>query len=325
MVLPAETSMAVYTPVTPDDFRPLAASLGLALVGELTAVAEGVENTTYFFRATRHGDMADYVLTLVETADAQQIDFTTRLTTHLHQRALPVPAPLAAAGGARIHQLAGKPALIFERIAGRHPELVENDHCAAIGNFLARAHLAAADCPATLDNRRGLAWMTAAAARLEGLLNADDRALLAGQLARYRQLLVECRTLPHGAIHGDLFHDNSLFIGNQLAAVIDFYNACSDWLLLDVAVAVNDWCQGEAGAIAADRFATLVGAYQQVRPFSAAESRHWPEILAIASTRFWLSRLLAADGRAGSKDPEEYRAKLLALRRGAPTIPPLRA
>ncbi|MFA5493212.1 MAG: homoserine kinase [Porticoccaceae bacterium] len=313
--------MAAYTPVTPGDFRPLAATLGLELAGELTAVAEGVENTTYFFRAIRNGGAGGYVLTLVETADAQQIDFAARLATHLHQCRLPVPAPLAAGSGERIHRLAGKPALVFDRIAGRHPDPVENEHCAAIGDFLARAHLAAADWPATLDNRRGLGWMMAAAEGVEKLLGAGDRALLAGQLSRYRQLLAERPALPRGAIHGDLFHDNSLFADGRLAAVIDFYNASSDWLLLDVAVAVNDWCRGEAGAIAADRFAALVGAYRQVRPFSAAEIHHWPEVLAIAATRFWLSRLLAAGGHGGHKDPGEYRAKLLDLRQGAPALP----
>ncbi len=48
--------------------------------------------------------------------------------------------------------------------------------------------------------------------------------------------------LPVGLIHGDVFPDNTIFQGNQLLAIIDWEEACTDRLLIDVAVTINGFC-----------------------------------------------------------------------------------
>jgi Ser/Thr protein kinase RdoA (MazF antagonist) len=48
--------------------------------------------------------------------------------------------------------------------------------------------------------------------------------------------------LQHGSIHADLFKDNVLFKGDRLSGMLDFYAACQDCYLLDIAIALNDWC-----------------------------------------------------------------------------------
>src|SRR5690606_20875928 len=128
--------------------------------------------------------------------------------------------------------LAGKRALILPRAKGGHPDPVTADHCAAIGGFMAQAHVAGQAFPHHLANSRGQGWLAAAADALAAHLPAADQDLLEDQLRTYRALL-DGPPLPVGAIHGDLFTDNCLFVGSTLRAVIDFYNACTDWLLLD--------------------------------------------------------------------------------------------
>ncbi|MEA3288297.1 MAG: homoserine kinase [Candidatus Marinimicrobia bacterium] len=48
--------------------------------------------------------------------------------------------------------------------------------------------------------------------------------------------------LPRGLIHADVFPDNSLFVGDDLQAVIDFEEACIDTLLFDLAMTINGFC-----------------------------------------------------------------------------------
>lgn len=313
--------MAVYTRVEREELAAALERFALVLVSGPRGVAEGVENTTYFF-AARHRDGEagrEYVLSLPEQAALRQIHFAAGLTSRLAERGLPVPAPLRDSKGEAVFCLARRPALVFPRARGECPATVTEEHCRSVGRFLARAHLAGRyPNEAELHpNPRGLPWLAEAARVLAPRLAPGDNALLGEQLARYRRVSEEAGdALPGGAIHGDLFRDNTLFDQDRLAAVIDFYNACHDWLLLDVAIAVNDWGAVPGGGL--DRKLThgLLSAYHAIRPFTHREQQYWQDLLCFACTRFWASRLLALHdpvfpgGEDNNKDPEAFRERL---------------
>ncbi|EPI2783354.1 phosphotransferase, partial [Pseudomonas aeruginosa] len=161
---------------------------------------------------------------------------------------------------------------------------------------------------------RGLPWMLEQGANLAPRLPEQARALLAPALAEIAALDAERPALPRANLHADLFRDNVLFDGPHLAGLIDFYNACSGWMLYDLAITLNDWCSNTDGSLDPARARALLAAYANRRPFTALEAEHWPSMLRVACVRFWLSRLIAAEAFAGQDvlihDPAEFEMRL---------------
>jgi len=327
--------MAVFTRVDPVELQALLSHLGLGRLLATTEVADGVENSTYFLEveAAIGGEPIRLVLTLLEAGNRQQAEFSTALVQQLQGAGLPVPALFTDAAGTALHRLSGKPTLICRRVDGAHPQQVTEGHCRAVGDFLGAMHGAGANFPLRHHNLQGLPWATTTlqtlVASLAGAaqLPVGDQALLEEQIARYCSLCEGAAELPVGPIHADLFKDNTLFVGDALQAVIDFNSACTDHLLLDVAIAVNDWACSKRGELDPALVVALLNAYQQQRPFTLAERQNWQDVLCFAAALFWMSRLVtrhleSADlTRREDKDPNEYRQKLQHRLLGVVAIP----
>jgi homoserine kinase type II len=203
------------------------------------------------------------------------------------------------------------------RLPGRDVTTPSAEHCREVGTMLAKMHLAGRTYPSTMPNPRGLAWWRAAALEVVPRMPAAEVRLLEQELAF--QARTPAPSLPRGAVHADLFRDNVLFDGPRIGGIIDFYFACTETLLYDLAVTVNDWCVDDVGALDASRTHALLAAYHAVRPIEPAEHDAWPQLLRAGALRFWLSRLFDLHcPRPGeltfAKDPDHFRRVLEARR-----------
>ncbi|RPX95284.1 homoserine kinase [Pseudomonas aeruginosa] len=302
--------MSVFTPLERSTLEAFLAPYDLGRLRDFCGIAEGSENSN-FFVSLEHGE---FVLTLVERGPVQDLPFFIELLDVLHEDGLPVPYALRTRDGEALRRLEGKPALLQPRLAGRHERQPNAHHCQEVGDLLGHLHAATRGRILERPSDRGLPWMLEQGANLAPRLPEQARALLAPALAEIAALDAERPALPRANLHADLFRDNVLFDGPHLAGLIDFYNACSGWMLYDLAITLNDWCSNTDGSLDPARARALLAAYANRRPFTALEAEHWPSMLRVACVRFWLSRLIAAEAFAGQDvlihDPAEFEIRL---------------
>ena len=308
--------MSVYTTLTLQEVQTFAAPYGLEVI-DLIPIQGGIQNTNYFLVGK---NAKQYVLTVFEEMDEQGAAELVPVLEHLAQQGLAVPVPLNYAGKA-IHSLKDKPAQIAPRMMGEHPMPSTLAQAEAIAIAQAKIHVALQDFPLERAEYRNHDYWLQVAKELKPTLNPADAILLSEVLGLYDALTAVYPNRPKGFIHSDLFRDNTLFNGNQLNGILDFYELNKDEFLFDIAITLNDFCteypEVHLNEVKAQAF---LAAYETVRPLTDDEKACLEIYLAIAAARFWLMRLQVAQkntqqGRTGGdilqKNPQEMRNMLI--------------
>ena len=277
--------MSVFTPVSSDEARALLEHYTLGELEKLEGIAQGVENTNYFLTTTT----GEYVLTLFENIPRQDLPFYVGLMDHLVEHDVACPAPMRRDDGTMLTEVNGKPAVIVSRLPGAPEQRPDAKRCHRAGEILGSIHVAGEEYEGALDNWRGREWRERFAQAVAPKISRAENDLIESE-NRF-QAAQDDSIAPQGIIHGDYFHDNVLWENPHDGGVIDFYFACDDVLLYDVAIGVNDWCVNPDATLDVERTHAFIAGYERNRPLEDLERELWPTMLRRAALRTWLGRL----------------------------------
>jgi len=315
--------MAVYTPLTDAEIRAHVESYPVGGLHRWHGITEGIDNTNFLLET----ESGRYILTLFERrVKREELPYYIGLMAHLEAKGIHCPKPVADKSGQMFRDIKGKPAVILTFLHGEGVHEVQTAHLPLVGELAARMHLAAQDFPMQRANTMSFdAWR----ALIDVIAPHADRILpgLAGLVGEEFQYLSSHwpAGLPAGAVHGDLFPDNVFFVpiggAPSVSGVIDFYFACNEFWMYDLAICLCAWCFDAAHQFQPERASAMFEAYGKIRPVTAAEKQALPTLARGAALRFLLTRahdlLFTPEGAdVQPKDPLEYAQKLKWLRTG---------
>lgn len=305
--------MAVYTEVDPDDLARLVARFGLGTVRSCKGIAEGVENSNYLLETTQDR----YILTLYEKrVQKGDLPFFVDLLDHLAERGCPVPAMLRDENGVAVQEISDRAACLIQFLSGISLTNPTVSQCEAAGAALGEMHLALEDFSQERDNSMGQHHWRELATSI-----GDLDSIIMGLSDAVEQELSYLEAhwpinLPRHVIHGDLFPDNVLMLGDEVTGLIDFYFAATDFRAYDVAVTHAAWCFSSDGAeFHKDAATALIRGYRSKVDLSDEELAALPLLARGASLRFLLTRAhdwlhTPADALVTRKDPAAFLRRL---------------
>lgn len=305
--------MAVYTEIDDDALLDFMAAYDLGEVLSCKGIAEGIENSNFLVATTQ----GPYILTLYEKrVDPADLPFFLGYMDHLATQGIPCPTPVKTGDGHVLRELSDRPAALITFLPGMWPKRPTPDHCAGVGEGLARLHLAGEGFELSRSNALGVSsWR----ALLESC-NKDTDSVQDGLGDRLNDVLAGMERdwptgLPSGLIHADLFPDNVFFRHGHLSGIIDFYFACKDALSYDIGICLNAWCFEPDLSFNVTKARRLLQGYQRVRALEEREIVALPLLAQGAAMRFLLTRLYdwvntPEDAFVTPKAPMEYVKKL---------------
>ena len=302
--------MAVYTSINKSELEDWLKNFSIGTLKNFKGISSGVTNTNYFLET----DTTKLILTIFEENKLEELPFYLDLMRFLASKNFPCPLPVINNNNEHLTLIKDKPAVLVSFLLGAEKESITEDDCCSVGEALARLHTSAKDFSGKKKNSRNIDWISTKFNELKKRLSSSDQTIIEQEIDYQKNCLTD--GLPSGIIHGDLFRDNVFFHQEKLSAFIDFYYACNDHLILDIAITINDWCSNSDGSLKKEKFDLFLNGYQSIRMLQSSELKYLNNALRLAALRFWLSRLdayynILESESVSIKDPNYFRKVLL--------------
>jgi Ser/Thr protein kinase RdoA (MazF antagonist) len=248
----------------------------------------GQKNVTSLVESTA-GDR--YVVRQYTTAVAAEVEYELAAVEYLSARGFPTPAPVRACDGSLVGHVGSRPAGVFQFVFGSHPADLGTPFRQDLELGLRAAALAGELHQLTWD----IGFPGYRSGRLDPLRRINDflksplaalpvLAEAAESLTRLSARLSElysADTLPRGLVHNDISAHNLLLDpDNSVAALIDFDDCTTTFLLYDLGRIVEVWGSGPDGRIDPPRIGQLVDSYGRERTLTSDEKRNVNSLIA---------------------------------------------
>ena len=310
--------MAIYTKISRNDVVSIERKFNLGKIISFKGIKKGIENTNYLIRTKKN----KYILTIFEKrVKKRDVPFFMSLMDKLNYHNINCPKPQKSKAGNYSINIKNKPASIVSFVEGKDKNKLKIKDCYEIGKNVAKFHIASKKIKLHRKNSMSLKiWPK--------ILNKiDNRSRIINSNLNYlmKEALIEVKNkwpknLPSGIIHGDLFIDNIFFNKNKFHGYIDFYFACNDFLMYEIAICINALCfdkKNRKFIFNKKKSKNLIKGYSKIRKFSQKEKKSLNILCKGAALRYLLTRTYDYLNTPKSaiikiKDPKEYIQKLKA-------------
>ena len=308
--------MAIYTKISSKEIRFIEKNYNLGKIISFKGIKKGIENTNYLLKTKNK----NFILTIFEKrVQVKDLPFFMKLMDKLNHHKINCPKPQKNKRGSFLIKVKNKTASIVSFVEGKDKLKLTSKDCYVIGKNIAKFHKASKKIKLYRKNSMSLNECKKILNKIGNKYKKINSNLNILMKNSYLEVKNEWpKNLPHGIIHGDLFIDNIFFKKNKFHGYIDFYFACNDFLMYEIAICINALCfdkKNNKFIFNKKKSTNLIRGYSKIRKFSDKEKKSLNVLCRGAALRYLLTRTYDYLNTPKSavikiKNPREYIQKL---------------
>jgi len=308
--------MAIYTKISTKDIRSIEKKYNLGKIIFFKGIKKGIENTNYFLKTEK----GKYILTIFEKrVQIKDLPFFMNLMDRLGNYKINCPKPQRNKNRNFLIKIKNKTGSIVSFVEGKDKIKLKYKDCYEIGKNIAKFHKASKKIKLYRKNSMSInEWP-----KILNKIGNKSKIINPNLSILMKNSFLELKTkwpknLPNGIIHGDLFIDNIFFKNKKFHGYIDFYFACNDFLMYEIAICINALCfDKKKGKFLFNKKKSrnFIKGYSKIRALSDNEKKSLNTLCKGAALRYLLTRVYDYLNTPKNviikiKDPKEYIQKL---------------
>ena len=308
--------MAIYTKVNSKDINYIEKNYNIGKIKSFTGIKKGIENTNYLLKT----ENKKFILTLFEKrVQEKDLPFFMNLMEKLNKYKINCPEPQRNKKGGFLIKIKSKTASIVSFVEGKDKLKLNPKNCYEIGKNIAKLHVVSKKIKLYRKNSLSLKYWP----KLLNKIGNKSKIISPNLNGLMKNSFLEIKNkwpknLPYGIIHADLFIDNIFFKKNKFHGYIDFYFACNDFLMYEIAICINALCfdkKNNKFTFNKKKSTNLIKGYSKIRRISDREKKTLNILCRGAALRYLLTRTYDYLNTPKSavikiKNPREYIQKL---------------